>query len=465
MFSFVIEFTGAKPLYDQLYEHIKTRILDRSLKPGEKLPSKRRLAQEMGISSQTVERAYAQLIAEGYITARERSGYFVEQLVALFALGTKTTRHQSPQPPRETCRYDFKTSVVDPERFPYLEWARLEKEIILDDIKNAINTLSSTGYLPLREEIARFVGRYRGIETHPDNIVIGAGGETLIPIIKLLAGSQMIVGVENPGYPKTEKIYRMNGIATIPVPLDEFGLSLNREIAKNANLLHVTPSHQFPTGKVMPISRRLELLEWARSATGRLLVEDDYDSEFRFDGNPIPSLAGLDKDGRVIYLNSFTKSVAPSLRISFMVLPDDLRDHFLRDYPFYTCPVSLIGQVALHRFMSKGLFERHLNRMKIIYRTKRDQLIQSLRESSLHDKLRIVGAEAGLHFLLEFADGVSETELVESARSMSVRVHSLQEYFLDLLPHPPTIVIGYSGLETAAMKKAISILETAWKWL
>lgn len=464
MFSFAISFNAQKPLYEQLYEHIRRLIHDQALKPGDKLPSKRVLARELGLGVQTVVSAYEQLIAEGYLEAREKSGYFISSMPAVvISDGIKKTRIAKRTEPKRYL-YDFKTSVVDPEHFPYLEWARLEKDVILDDMRSAINNHTQNGYQPLLEEIARYIHRYRGIVTDPDNIVIGSGSESLIEIIRLLV-EKGTVAIENPGYPKTSKIYALNNLDTLPIALDDWGINPLNIHDDSVSLIHVTPSHQFPTGKVMPVSRRLELLDWSRQKPDRYLIEDDYDSEFRFTGKPIPALAGLEGSEKVIYLNSFTKSIAPSIRISFMVLPKQLKARFESDYPFYTCPVSLISQVALNRFMSKGSFERHLNRMKKIYRTKRDYLINLLNDLPFKERFRILGEEAGLHFLLKFDQNVSEKRLVDSAGANGVRVYGISEYLIADLIHEPTIIIGYSALSMEDIKKAVQRLGTAWAWL
>ncbi|NLZ61259.1 MAG: PLP-dependent aminotransferase family protein, partial [Acholeplasmataceae bacterium] len=293
---------------------------------------------------------------------------------------------------------------------------------------------------------------------------IGSGSESLIAIIKMLLGKGT-VALENPGYPKTRKIYTLNNLDSVAVTVDDWGLNPAKIKDDKVSLIHVTPSHQFPTGTVMPVSRRLELLEWARKKSDRYIIEDDYDSEFRFAGKPIPALAGLEGGERVIYLNSFTKSIAPSLRISFMVLPKKLKLRLESEHPYYTCPVSLISQVALERFIGRGSFERHLNRMKKIYRVKRDYLISLLNELPFKDRFQIEGEEAGLHFLLKFASDVSETRLVESAAKLGVRVYGLDEYLIEKCEHQPMIIIGYSALSLDSIKKAIKILRTAWAWL
>lgn len=465
MFSFSIKFVSNKPLYEQLYEHIKKQIHDRSLRPGEKLPSKRTLAHEIGLSVQTVVIAYEQMIAEGYLLAKEKKGYYVCQMPAYLFDETEPRLNEDAKKEPKKYLFDFQTALVDPDHFPYLEWARLEKDVILDDMHNAINTVTLNGYEPLLEAISRYIRRYRGIITNPRNIIIGSGSESLITIVRLLIGIDVLIGVENPGYLKTTKIYNLNNMKTRPIPLDGAGMIPSEILRAKADLIHVTPSHQFPSGLVMPVNRRLELLEWAREDPNRYIIEDDYDSEFRFAGRPIPALAGLEGSDRVIYINSFTKSIAPSLRISFMVLPEHLRIRFEKEHPYYTCPVSLIGQVALERFMSKGSFERHLNRMKIIYRTKRDLLISALKESSFAGSFQIEGEEAGLHFLLKFKDRISEFKLIETAKKNGVRVYGLAEYLLEEIPHQTTIIMGYSALAEEDIKKAVERLKTAWQWL
>jgi GntR family transcriptional regulator/MocR family aminotransferase len=448
MFTFYFEENSRVSRYEQLYRHVKKLIMDDILTSRSKLPSRRKLADHLRISVTTVDQAYQQLIAEGYVISLPKRGFFVADILKLpVSQIKKCIRETIQHPEKKAYRFDFCTNVIDPDQFPYLRWAKLEKETILNEIKDRINDQDPLGYYPLRAEIAKYLSRYRGIDATPEQILIGTGSETMITVLRGLFGDIATVALENPGVSRMKKMYDAFGIATVPVALDANGLSLNNIRDQKVTILHVTPSHQFPTGIVMPISRRMELLEWSGQLPGRFLVEDDYDSEFRFSGNPIPAMASLDREEKVIYMNSFTKSIAPSLRINFLVLPYSLLSQYLEVFRGHHCPVSLIAQVSLYQFMKQGWFESHLNRMKQRYREKRDVLIQRLKSSPLGDKVHIENEDSGLHFLVRLSTLFSEEDIVEMAMKKGIRVYSISEYSLEpLAKRPATLVIGYSGL-------------------
>jgi len=451
-------------MYDQLYSYIKTLILNDELIANTKMPSKRKLSGHLKISVQTVETAYSQLVAEGYLYSVPKSGYFVEKIVKLNLSKPITVKDTSfSMQDEKSFKYDFQTNVVDQKNFPYLTWSKIEKMATEEDIKGSLNKVDLMGYYPLRKEISAYLYQYRGMTSNPENILIGSGTDYFIMIIALLVKANSQVGLEDPGYPKLEKLYKAYKVKTIPVLLDKSGFDIQNIFKEPVDIVHVTPSHQFPSGKVMPVARRMELLEWANKKASRFIVEDDYDSEFRFLGNPIPAVKSMDYSGKVIYMNSFTKSIAPSLRISFMVLPDALLENLKTNYGFLTCPVSLFNQASLQRFMNSGLFERHLNRMKNIYKAKRDVLIGLIKNSKIGDYFQIIGSEAGLHFLLEANNNISENELVLLAKKNGVRVRGLEEYYLSpVTGAKATIVLGYSSISTDAMAEAIKRLEKAW---
>ncbi len=465
MITIYFDKNSMAPMYDQLYSHIKTLILSDELIANTKLPSKRKLSEHLKISIQTVETAYSQLVAEGYLYSVPKSGYFVEKIVKPYLSKPIIVKDTLVSTLNEkSYKYDFQTNVVDQEKFPYQAWSKIEKSVSEEDIKGSLNHIDLMGYYLLRKEIAAYLYQYRGITSNPENILIGSGTDYFVMIIALLAKNNSLVGLEDPGYFKLEKLYKAFKVKTMAVQLDKSGFDIQSASKENIDIVHVTPSHQFPSGKVMPVARRMELLEWANKKTNRFIVEDDYDSEFRFQGNPIPAVKSMDYSGKVIYMNAFTKSMAPSLRISFMVLPDSALENLKNNFGFLTCPVSLFNQASLQRFMHSGLFERHLNRMKNIYKAKRDFLIDLIKKSQIGKYFQVIGSEAGLHFLLEANDNISETELVLLAKKNGVRVRGLQEYCLyPVAGAKATIVLGYSAIATNSMSEAVKGLEKAWK--
>ncbi len=465
MLTLFFDRDGNTALYEQLYQQIRELILERKLVPGSRMPSKRELAKHLKISVQTIETAYQQLLAEGYIRSYPRKGYFVEQI--------ESGPVRYPRPKTESrivdqrdskIEIDFRTDVVDHKKFPYLQWARLEKEIILDDIPRSLNTQTLFGYMPLRNEIAKYLFQYRGIVANPDNIMIGSGTDHLLMTIKFFFCEKFEVAIENPVYLKLARLYEALGAEVHPVNLDGQGFAINEIENVDINLVHVTPSHQFPSGKVMPVARRMEVLKWASGNPDRYVIEDDYDSEFRFSGNPIPALKSMDYSENVIYMNSFTKSIAPSMRVSFMVLPVKLAELAHSRLDFLSCPVALLNQVALCQFLARGLFERHLNRMKTIYKNKRDTLIEALKGTWLKSAFDLTGFEAGLHFLMVARFPVSEATLIEKAGEKGVRIRGMHEYHVRPIPDAkPTIVLGYSDLTPEAIQRGVGLLAVAWK--
>ena len=335
---------GTQPLYQQLYRYIRGEIQTGRLAAGEKLPSKRQLASELKISVVTVEGAYSQLVAEGYLESRSRRGYFVMPVLAQPALGSKApdlpqSVPAAPEAPAPACRYDFATSGGDAASFPFSTWAKLSREVLSSRDQALLSAAHPQGVPELRRAIVRHLYQFRGIQVSPEQVIVGAGSEFLSTLLVQLLGPQGGYALEDPGYQKIARIFTAGGAQVCPIPLDGQGLRVDALEASGARVVHVTPSHHFPLGIVMPVSRRWELLEWARRGEERYIIEDDYDSEFRFSGRPIPALQGLDREGRVIYLNTFAKSLAPSLRISYMVLPPKLLERYRQKLSFYSSTV------------------------------------------------------------------------------------------------------------------------------
>ncbi|MDD3865167.1 MAG: PLP-dependent aminotransferase family protein [Candidatus Izemoplasmatales bacterium] len=455
------------PLYEQLYLRIRRMIEEGKLISNTKMPSKRKLATNLSLSAITVDNAYQQLVAEGYLRSIPKSGFYVEKLLisakkndANIYLGPDDKEEQSS--PKSL--YDFKTNIIDWHLFPYDTWIKLSKEILSQPSFPLVNESDLQGCLGLRKAIAKYLASYRGIQAEPDQIVIGAGSEYLLGLVIQMIDKNQIVGLENPGYGKIARTFKSHEVKTIPISLDEQGLRCDELEKSQASVIHITPSHQFPLGIVMPVGRRLELLKWAEKGKNRLILEDDYDSEFRFSGLPIPALQGLDRLGKVIYFNSFSKSLAPSLRIGYMVLPRNMIVHFRESFSSYACSVPSFEQAILARFLDDGFFERHLNRMRKVYKNRRDYLIKALTNSTLNEYLEINNSDAGLHFIMRISNGMTETELIRTALKSGVIVYGVSDYYQSISASIPKamLVMGYSGLSNTSIDTAIKILETAW---
>lgn len=450
-------------LYMQLYEYIKTEIENENIRKGERLPSKRALASHLKISIITVETAYAQLMAEGYIISKPGSGYYAETFEDVQQTELLPDREEDILEESEIL-YDFRTNRIDTSDFPFSTWAKISREVLSERSEELLNACHVQGIPQLRLMIAQYLRDFRGLQVSPEQIVVGAGTEYLTGLIIQLLGRDNAYGVENPGYTKVYEIFSANTSRVFPVPMDEKGASAQAIAGFGIDVIHVTPSHHFPLGTVMPVSRRQELLRWAYSKEDRYIIEDDYDSEFRYTGRPIPPLQSMDKNGRVIYINTFTRTLAPSMRISYMVLPQELLHKFTSRLGFYSCTVPVFEQLTLTRFMEKGHFDRHINRMKKIYRERRDILAEKISEGKLGEIVKISGLDAGMHMLLTVRNGMDQNELVLAAAKYGAKVYRLSEYYSFPVSDMPenTVVVGFSGLSGQQLIKGAEALYKAW---
>ncbi|MDR0324480.1 MAG: PLP-dependent aminotransferase family protein [Oscillospiraceae bacterium] len=449
--------SGGAPLYAQLYERIVGGISRGEIKAGEKLPSKRALAGNLGVSVNTVDTAYQMLTAEGYVQAKPKSGFFVMRIERLESPAPGSAPKTVPAPAHP--RIDFGTGSVDTSLFPYKTWGRIQREI-LSGHPELLNLGEQNGDAELRESIARYLHEYRGVACSAGQIIVGAGMEYLLSQIAVMF-SASIFALENPGYPKAASILKNHKIDPVFVPVDKDGLDVSG--LADADIVYVTPSHQFPTGATMPIGRRQELLAWACERRGRYIIEDDYDSEFRFDVRPVPSLQGLDGAGRVIYIGTFSRSLSPSIRIAYMALPEALLPVYRRYFAGYSSTVSRFEQHTLRRFIDGGHFSRHLNRTRVIYRARRDCLIKGLAASLGKERIRISGEHTGLHLVLQVKAGLDETELAGRAAAAGVRLTGLSKYYRPGVEIPGcSLVLGYSALDESRIAEGCAALKSAW---
>ena len=449
------------PLYEQLYQFIRDDIMEGRLDTHSILPSKRSLAKQLSISITTVENAYNQLVSEGYIYSKPKSGYYVSDI---------------PTAPSETHRYnessykhfktgpvtskkegipeyyaDFSSNANDPATFPFSTWAKINREILSTEQTKLMTNSPSNGLAELRYAIAEYLKEFRNIYTHPDNIVVGAGTETLYSILVQLLGFDLTYAVENPGYEKIYKMLSSSNLKVKRISMDEFGIIPTELINEEVNVIHTTPSHHFPTGITMPVSRRNELLSWANTSD-KYIIEDDYDSEFRFSGRPIPSLTSIDRNEKVIYMNTFTKSLASTIRISYMVLPDHLRDLYHEKLSFYSCPVSTFEQLTLARFISKGYYEKHINRMRTASRKKRDLLLKTIKSSPIARFSEISEEQSGLHFILHIDLGKTDTEFIEACLEKDIHIEAIAKN---------SFMINYSSIPLDRIEEAVKRLASA----
>lgn len=465
MLTYQMEERGGRSLYDYLYSCIKNDIFEGKLSANEKLPSKRSLAKNLGISVITVENAYSQLSAEGFIYSIEKKGYYVAELSKWVRSGSISQRMSEKiracSPSNENHIYaDFVSNAVGSEKFPFSQWSKLTRQILSEQNEMLLKKAPITGVYELRSAIAEYLYNFRHVSVSPENIVVGSGTEHLYGVIIQLLGRNKVYAVEDPGYSKLSDILNGNELKCIKVPVDEQGMRMDILHGTDVDVVHITPSHHFPTGRVMSIKRRLEFLDWARESDERYIIEDDYDCEFRLHGRPIQTL--YDSDGsedKVIYMNTFSKTLAPSFRISYMILPDKLMRIFNEKMSYMSCTVPNLEQYVLARFMSQGFFERHINRMRVYYRSTRDLLLSEIQNSPLCKISTVQKEDAGLHFLLSIDTDVSDEEFLKRAAGYGIRISFLSEYTYNYKPENEHIIIlNYSGIRKENIKDAVERL-------
>lgn len=475
MLTYNLTATGSDSLYESLYKCIKNDILQGKLCAGEKLPSKRSFAKNLGISVITVENAYGQLSDEGYIYSMPKRGFYVSDIdmVANPNTGAKTSADANlfDDSASIACSpyfADFSSNQTDSEIFPFTIWSKTVRSVLNDNQIQLMINSPCAGILPLRNAIAHYLRDFRGMQVFSHQIIIGAGTEYLYGLLIQLLGKDLIYGVENPGYHKIGKICKSMDVSYRHVDLDENGVSIHELEEKKIDIIHTSPSHHFPTGIVMPVSRRYELLGWAAKKKQHYIIEDDYDSELRLSGKPFPTLQSIDVSGKVIYMNTFTKTLASTVRISYMVLPEDLAKRFYSELSFYSCTVSNFEQYTLAQFMENGSFEKHINRLRNYYQNKRDAILKELKSGSIGKYITIQEEEAGVHFLMHIQSDCTEAEIVEKAKAGGVKLDPLSRYYIKNTekheqngqenPYENTYVMNYSSVNMENIKKVVQVL-------
>lgn len=451
---------GAKaPLYEKIYEYIRKDIADGKIPQGEKLPSTRLLAKHLAVSRSTVQMAYDQLLAEGYIRAEPCRGFFVCDITELYRLGEQQISAGTGEEEKtgETCRVDFSPYAIDTENFPYNIWRKLSKNVLLDDNEEMLLAGKGQGEYELRSSIAGYLHQARGVNCTASDIIIGAGNEYLEILLAQILGSDKCILMENPGYPQAYHTFCNMGYRVKNVPAGN-GMRIENISRIQPDLIYMMPSHQFPLGTVMPLGQRLELLKWASEEKERYLIEDDHDSEYRYRGKPIPSLQSIDRYGKVIYLGTFSKSIAPSLRISYMVLPPELVERYHCKCGFYSTTVPRMHQEILQNFIREGHFERHLNKMRGIYRARHDFLLGELKKCPWVKE--ISGEHAGLHLLVQVDTSMPEEELCRRALEKGVKVSGINEYRFTSAAEKtaPVLLLGYGKLEEKEIREGLYTL-------
>lgn len=433
-----------KNKYYTLYCGVRDDILRGKLSSGERLPAKRALAEELGVSVVTVRLAYEQLLAEGYIRSKERSGYFVEKIDAPAYSPPKRIAPPAEAVPKKY-RADFVKGSTPVNMFPFSVWTRLMRAVLADCGEHLLERVPCDGDYELKCAISAYLYRSRSIDVDPRYIVIGAGSEHLYGVIVQILGRDKLIAVENPGYGKISSTYVLNGARVAAVGVKQTGLDLDEAESSGADIIHVSPSHQFPTGAVMPVSARARLIGWA-NAGNRYVIEDDYDSEFRLVGKPLQCTYGLCPD-KVIYMNTFSKSLAPSMRLGYMVLPPKLYGEYMRIFGTGANIAPLFEQKTLAAMLDGGYFERHIQRLKNYYRGVRQTLLNKF--SALGGLCEVRDTGSGLHMTVRFR-GMTDSELKQRADDCGIRIKCLSDYLVapsdNLSRLEGCAVINYSGV-------------------
>ena len=457
VFSFALSLDphGREPMYEQLYSAIASAVREGTLPAGEKLPSKRELCAQLGVSRSTVETAYELLRAEGYVNARPRSGYYAADYVAL-PQGELPHRVTVQAPPAPTPEPLLSTSAVDVSCFPYASWAKLYKEVVYNS-PALLQRGDPRGELCLRQALAELLSQYRGVRCAPEQLVVGSGLETLMDQLITLFGPEAVYAMEDPGYPAIRRSLTSRGRTLRYIPLDGEGMEAGALESSDASVAYLTPSHQFPLGITMPAARRSRLLRWAVT-TGGWIIEDDYDSEFRYGGRPISSMQGMDRHGRVVYAGTFSRSLAPAIRLAYMVLPPALLSRWQALYGRQQPTVSRYEQTVMARFLAEGYYSRYLRRVGSLYARRREALLAALTQIP---GLEISGAEGGIHLLLSLP-GRSEAELLALAEAAGLPMRGLSAFCHQVPPRPSTLVAGYGGLPTERIPELAARLQAAW---
>ena len=443
-------------LTKELYKALKNDIEEGKLMRGEKLPSKRTFARNCSVSTITVQNAYDQLVSEGYITAVEKKGYYVSDSVV--KKKAKISYYVEEDQEASIVELpDLSNNRVNVDNFPFSIWSRIMRKTMMEKQHLLLSPMKTEGVYELRRAISHHLSSFRGMAVSPSQIIVGAGTEYLYSLIIQLLGRDKLYAIEDPGYMKLEKIYEANGVKSIKVKLDEKGLSLEMLEDSGADIAHISPNHHYPTGITMPLDRRYEILSWAAGKEDRYILEDDYDSEFRVSRNPFPTLYTLDTSGSVIYMNTFSKSLASTVRISYMVLPFDLAERFKEKLSFYSSTVSSFEQYTLASFILDGYFEKHINRMRLFYIRQRKAILSLIYSSPMKDRCSVIENDSGLHFILRLNTTHSDKEVKELLSQEGIKISALSDY-----SNSPAVchdfIINYSNLDMEAFERALDIL-------
>lgn len=467
MLEILIKDEKNTPIYLTLYRHIRDAIRNGEITNGMRLPSIRSLQMQLNISKTPIETAFQMLIAEGYVISKPRSGFYAINPQAV--LPTKQYELFADQEIKGiNCPHieskptiDFDPSAVDPHCFPIRTWNKMLKEALENFSMDIGKYGDLQGEFKLRAALADYLFNARGVHCTPEQIIIGSGIADSIRIICHLVNDNSRIAFEEPGYNLVRQQFIMNGFEVLPIQVGEKGISVHDIEGRSAKLAYITPSHQFPTGCIMPFSEREHLLKWAINKDA-FIIEDDYDGEFRYTGKPIPSLQSLDEYDRVIYIGTFSKVFTPALRMNYMVLPQKLLKKLKESSYEITSAPSRITQWAMISFIEHGHWYRHIRRVRKLYRKKHHKLIELIQEN-FHNHIKITGQNAGLHIQITVNTNQSTETLIKSAAEEGIIVYDFKNMWMTIRTDPfPRLYLGFAGVSEKDMEKGIELLKKAW---
>ncbi|KHD85108.1 PLP-dependent aminotransferase family protein [Heyndrickxia ginsengihumi] len=447
------------PMYQQIYVYIRNKIEDGSLPAGEKLPSIRELAVLLNVSRNTTLLAYEQLQMEGYLYSRAKRGYFVHSQLDLKMLKRPSSFNIRPKKEEKQTLIDFRGGAVDNSAFPINRWRKLTNEVLNDPFIYVYG--DSQGDILLRNALAAYLLQARGVQASPEQIVIGSSTQQLLFILSiLLKKPHTAIAFEDPGYNGARSVFQLQSFQTESIPVSQSGIDICALKNCQSSLVYITPSHQFPLGVTMPITKRFELVQWAEEENG-YIIEDDYDSEFQYNGQPIPALHSLTKSNRVIYISTFSKAFLPSIRLSYMVLPPALLTQYRKIAYVLEQSASAIHQRTMYHFMEKGFWNAHLRKMRSHYKKKMSGLLNII-HTEFGGHVKVIGEGSGIYLLLEVYTAKSEQALIHEAYQSGVKVYPCSPYYVKTAPAHPQIQIGFANLSEETIREGIQLLANIW---
>ena len=473
-----IDAESSEPLYKQVYRQIAAAIISGVLAEDDRLPSIKKLSSSLGISHTTVELSYLQLSVEGYVRSVPRSGYrvskldtgFLKSALAPAELGVRDAERlrsgdafYAENSRGRAARYDFSFANLPSGCFPLKTWRKLENEVFYtgDDSGMTRYTYNDEPSA-FRDELCSYLGRARGVSCLPGQIVPQAGTDcALATLFQLLVRRNPVIGIEEPGYPTAREVAERFGLRTVALPTDRGEHAFLEAIERlDPDVVFATPSHQFPTGRVLQLGARTRLLKWAQRK-GAYIIEDDSCCEYRYDIRPVPSLQSLDAKGRVVYLGNFSKALSPSLRVAYLVLPPDLLASYYRLFNNTPPTVPWLTEEILARFMGRGYWERHLHKVSTLFKHKHDELLRCLRES-MGGRIAISGENAGMHLYVTVRNGMGHDELIETARLADVAVYSTRRFWFSRAAPENNVLIGFCSIALDDIEPGVKALARAW---